>query len=305
MRDLPQDRYDALKAEIKNHDVPKLIVSALVKQLGFVIPLEGGMDGALLQRVNIFKLFIKQYNTVLRLAQGVSYVTSPDISYLDVTSIFTLIRSCHERYLSFWFLSTPVDLWGGAPEQELHFRWLCFRHGGYVDELKTFGMTGRLQDISQLEEYIRKVRLAKSDILGEIRTHPIFSKLGAEAKAAIEYDGAWKIGRNGPLSWSELAKLSPLNSGLAQREYFTMCLYTHTGYRGIELDGGFRGSINDGLVYLYTVASMFVFELDALIPGAGQELTDRELAIVRELREVGMHWLALPPISERTLNQSV
>ncbi|MDE1905843.1 MAG: hypothetical protein KGH75_05275 [Rhodospirillales bacterium] len=80
MRALTADVFVATKGDIQNQDVPELLQAALFKQLHFVMPHEEKMhrqknlrDGVLIMRINFYKAFFKQFNTILILANGVSY----------------------------------------------------------------------------------------------------------------------------------------------------------------------------------------------------------------------------------------
>lgn len=179
MRALTTDVFVATKDNIQNQDVPELLQAALFKQLHFVMPHEEKMhrrknqsDGALIMRINFYKAFFKQFNTILTLAKSISFVFDQGTKYLDITSIFTLIRSCHERYLSFWLLGHSLGCWRVTSEEELHFRWLCFRHSGIIDEQKTFRFLSRIRDISTMSQNRQKQAGEGNKIFNEIGNPP-------------------------------------------------------------------------------------------------------------------------------------
>jgi hypothetical protein len=298
--------FETAKGDIQNQEVPRLLQAALFKQLRFVTRceekirlLDSKNDGAIIMRINLYKAFFKQFNTILVMAKGTSYIVDQKTKYLDITSIFTLIRACHERYLTFWHLGTPLGCWPVTPDQELHFRWLCFRLSGIVEEQQTFRLLGRLRDVSSVSKELREQEGARRQIFREIKVHPIFSFLDAHTKSQIEKYGSWRIGHQGVMSWTDLARFSPLHSTMGQYEYFIMGLYAHPTFRGIALDGTHNGNnINNDLAYLYSIAAMFICDADDVFPGSDENLTVKELAIILELRDIAIKWLALPPLGD-------
>lgn len=135
-------------------------------------------------------------------------------------------------------------------------------------------------------------------MLEKIRNHSIFRVLDNETRLKIEKHGAWRIGAKGEMSWSQLGNLSPIHSATAQYEYHMMGQYAHPTYRGIAIDGNNNVlNINNDLAFLYSIAAMFIAEMTEIIPDSDKDFTVRELTIVRELKEIAMNSIPLPPIN--------
>lgn len=298
MRGLPQDVYEKLVSEIQNAEVPSLLMSALLKQDMFVRNIGETLDENAKAKASLFTLFVQQFNTIISLSHKTLCIVDNDISFLDVTSIFTLVRSCHERYLAFWHLNTALCFWDVTPEQELNFRWLCFKHGGLVDEQRSFEMTARLRDLTNMSKTLESFKAARRKLFDHIRAHSIFAALDQRSREDIELYGNWRIGRRGSLSWRELVQLSPLYNQLGQYEYFQLNQHAHTSYRGLSLVNKFHENINDGLAYLYTLAALFSYDLDAMVPGSDVNLTNQELAIIHEFKLIATEWMKLPVLDE-------
>ncbi|MED5544911.1 MAG: hypothetical protein VYD90_06655 [Pseudomonadota bacterium] len=248
MRGLPQGVYEKLVSEIQNAEVPGLLMSALLKQDVFVRDIANTLDEKAKSKAILFTLFAQQFNTIISLSQKTSCVVDENISFLDITSIFTLVRSCHERYLSFWHLNTALCVWDVTPEQELNFRWLCFKHGGLVDEQRSFEMTARLRDLTNMSKTLESFKAERRKLFDDIRAHSIFAALDQRSREDIERYGNWRIGPRGSMSWRELVQLSPLYNRLGQYEYFQLNQHAHTCYRGLSLVNKFHDDINNGLV---------------------------------------------------------
>ncbi|MDE1905844.1 MAG: hypothetical protein KGH75_05280 [Rhodospirillales bacterium] len=202
--------------------------------------------------------------------------------------------------MSFWLLGCSLGCWRVTPEEELHFRWLCFLHSGIVDEQKTFNFLRRIRNASAISENLQKRAGKRRKIFNEINEHPIFNLLNKDTQSAIQNYGAWRIGPKGEMSWADLARFSPLHSAMGQYEYFNMGQYSHPSHRGVAMDGMHDSrNINNDLASLYVITAMFIHDMDRSFPGSDEKFTIKELAIITELREIATEWCKLPPLRER------
>jgi hypothetical protein len=296
MRKLTSDVYETQKAKITNEDVPGLFGSMFSKQAAIVFERRRTFDLADAAKADLFAIFVRQYHTILDLAGPRAGARNAPTTRPDITSIHVLIRSCHERYLAFWYLASEGIFSDASREEEATFKWLCYYHGGIVDTVRRNSLRSRLVDTSALADSIKSEVQARRKIFQEIRHHRIFNRLDEGTQRAIEHHGAWRIGNAEALSWRQLAEISPLNSAFAQYEYHLMSLYAHAGYAGIKADQQNDADIPGLLAYLYVLAACYISTLDSIVPGSDANFTSRELACFQELLDVAESWVALPPL---------
>ncbi len=297
MKKLTVEAYEKLKAEIQNREVPSLFHSMLFKQ-AYEIYRQPDTNDAQTTLFNLFNLFFRQYNTILVLANKIEHINHPGTRYLDTTSIHALIRCCHERFLALWYLATPGIFPQILSEEEAEFKFLCFLHGGLVDSAENIRFRSRLVDTSSLTPHIDQQIIYRHDTFEKIKRHPIFNELENEAKIGIEKYGAWRIAGRKILSWNGLARISPLNSSMAQYEYHTTSLYTHPGYAGLASDIQHDQNIDGLLAYLYVIAASNIKVIDKIFPESAGNFSDREIACLSEFLDIAQSWLQLPPLPE-------
>ena len=296
MKKLTPDSYEALRSQIHNKEVPNLFHSMLLKQSANISTQEAELDKRASTLIDLFNMFFRQYNTILVLSKKVSHVGYPDTHYLDTTSINTLIRSCHERFLALWYLSCHGLFNRTTSDKEKEFKWLCFYHGGLMDSIRNMRYRSKLVDTSQVMQTHEFDKKAREATLTKIKSHPIFLRLEEKAKLEIEQLGAWRIVGKKSASWTELARKSPLNSAMAQYEYHTMSMYTHPSEAGLAADAMHDGNIDGLLAYLYALSALYITTIDEIFPFSTDTFTPRELACVTEILEIAKDWLALPPL---------
>lgn len=296
MRTLPLAIYEAQKAKIRNDEVSNLFHSMLKKQAAVIFEHRRTFDDALSAKADLFNLFFRQYNTVIVLSQKVAHIGSPDARYVDATSISILVRSCHERFLAFWYLAEGRLFPEATLEEEAKFKWLCYYHGGLVDAERSNRLRARLVDTTAQVDVVTNITRRKVDAFKEIKNSQIFAKLEPKAQEAIERYGAWRIENRKSLSWSQLARLAPIKGAIAEFEYHRMSLYAHTGLAGLEEDKRSGGTQDELLAYLYVLAACMMFSLDTILPDSDIRFSQRELACVHEFREIARSWISLTPL---------
>lgn len=297
MKKLTSEIYETLKSEIRNNEVPDLFHKMLFKQ-GAEIYKKKLASKAQTNLYNLFNLFFRQYNTILVIAKKIEHINHPETYYLDITSVHALIRCCHERFLALWYLATPGIFPQLSSIDEFDFKFLCFYHGGLVDSLQNIKLKSKLVDTNNLNNIINNQIDDRANTFLKIKKYPIFNELEAETKKSIEKYGAWRVADKKILSWNELARISPLNSAMAQYEYQTTSLYTHPGYAGLSADILHDQNIDGLLAYLYVLAASYIKVMDNILPKSSEEFTSRELACLTEFLEISESWMEIPPIPE-------
>jgi len=298
MRTLTPDIYKTQKSQIRDGELPHLFHSMLKKQAAVIFERQRMFDDALSAKADLFNLFFRQYNTILVLEQKVAHIDSPGARYIDITSVNVLIRSCHERFLAFWYLAEGRLFPDATPEEEAKFKWLCYYHGGLVDAERNNLLRARLVDVTAQAGAMAGNATRKRDVLKEIKNSQVFKQLEPKTQEAIERYGAWRIGNRKLLSWNGLARLSPIKGAIAEFEYHRMSLYAHTGFAGLEEDKRNNGSPDGLLAYLYVLAACLIFSLDSVLPDSDIHFTSRELACAQEFREIAQSWINLPPLED-------
>lgn len=297
MKSLPADQYESLKSTIKNAEVPGIFRSILKKQAHSVAS-NLVISAEVSTQINLFDSFRRQYETVLILASQDKATNYGGRECIDVTSIYSLIRGCHERFLALWYLSKSGAFPSATPEEEASFKHRCFLHGGFIDAQKNMKLRSHLIGISNLSKTLDREKSERLANLQNIEDSKIFHSLADKVKEKIVKFGAWRIWEGAELSWWALATKSPLNSAMAQYEYHTTSMCIHPSNAGMYADAQHDRSQDGLLAYLYVLAAFSARALYYISPSTGAIISDKEWACIKEFIDIGEGWISLPPVPE-------
>ena len=258
MKKLPENIYKLAIEKITNNQVPYLFSSVLEKTHKEIDSIENGLSSQALTRLKLFGMFEKQYNTILRISEKLTYVNKDNEVYLDIKSINVLIRAAHELFLTFGYLVESGHISGVTPEQEIEFKYLCYEHGGRVDIIKSYENKKTVLPYNFYEDQINFAKKNRADILEKIKKHVAFSKLTNDVKKSIEDFGAWRISKSKSLSWNELSHLTKMGKSWAKSEYHHMSIHAHSGFAAILLEKDHNQDTHGLLTHLYIIAALFV-----------------------------------------------
>jgi hypothetical protein len=282
---LTEEEYKKYIDEIQNDEVPKVLFSVLGKVHNYLESIANSMNEEHVLKHGMFKLFFKQYNTVLSLSKRTSYVYKPDCDYLDIKSINILIRSMHELYLTYQYLSTNGSFGDMDKEGEVKFKYLAYKYSGEVDSKRTFDLYKEQK--YKPEDYQLRYDAAikrKNEVWKEIKATNIYKLLSKEQKNKIK-NGQWKIDSSKVLSWSDLLEYTPLSKKYGVVEYHQLSQYAHMTYGSLLLEASHNYDVDGLLYHLYILASLFsisVMDSHGEVIEKENFLAKRELSLVYE-----------------------
>jgi len=254
---LTVEEFKRYTNEIQNDEVPSIMFSMLSKVHGHLEKAMSTMSEIEHSHYGMFKIFFKQYNTILVLTRGVNYLYSPEYSYVDIKSVYVLIRSCHELYLTFNYLVTQGIL-AENDLREIDFKFKCYSLSGMFDNERTFELTKNFEGQKRLYlQEIAGLREKKKNLLSEIEAHPIYAVLSDESKRLVG-SGRWRVGINGALSWNDLLQYTPLAKNYGQLEYHLMSMYAHSSHNSLLLEAQHDYNAEGILFHLYILSSLFM-----------------------------------------------
>ncbi|MCS0590695.1 DUF5677 domain-containing protein [Massilia norwichensis] len=267
--------------EIQNHEVPSIMFSMLSKVHGHLEKAMSKMSEIEVSHYGMFKVFFKQYNTILSITRGLNYLYSPEYSYIDIKSTYVLIRSCHELYLTFNYLVTHGVLTENDAG-EIEFKFKCYSLSGIFDNERTFELTKNFEGQKSIYlQEIAQVREKKRNLLSEIEASPIYATLSDESKRLIG-NGRWRVGVNGELSWNDLLQFTPLAKKYGQLEYHLLSMYAHSSHNSLLLEAQHDYNIEGILFHLYILSALF---MEAILRAHGLDFgffPKREEALITE-----------------------
>jgi len=282
MQKPPQAIFNKLKDEISNDEVPVLMASALTTIDRYIDTLGDEVSGSIINLCNLIRLFTMQFNTIRTLAEDLSYVERPQRTYQDIKSINVLIRSAHESLLTFGYLSSWFVFSEDLPREEVQFKYLCYRHGGTVDQEKNLNFEKHRLKSDFFKEQQAEARAQRKAAFAELSKHPIYASLPDEIKARIRA-GDWRIGPDRILSWNALATYSELPKEWAVAEYHKLSIYAHAGYYATCFASAGKPDIHGTLMHLYIVAAYFAALFQTRVTGDTLQFSDREAVIINEM----------------------
>jgi len=269
---LTEEEYKKHIDSIKNNEVPEVIFSVLSKVHKYLESIEDSMNEEKILKHGMFKLFFKQYNTVLFLSKGTKYVYKPDHNYLDIKSINILIRSIHELYLTHQYLSTNESFGDIDKNGETEFKHLAYKYSGEIDSKRTFNLYKdyKCKPDGYQQGYDAAIK-RKNEIWKEITATTIYKKLPKKQKYKLK-SGQWKIDLSKVLSWSDLLKYTPISRKYGIVEYHHLSQYAHMTYGSLVLEANHNYDIDGLLSHLYILASLFSIS----VVGSHGEVIDKE-----------------------------
>lgn len=278
-----KEEYIKLVESIHNSEVAEIISNVLSKVHS---QLESNIDNMTkkeLIQYDMFKLFFKQYNTTLVLSNKVNYVFQNQDSYIDLKSIYNIIRSLHELYLTYHYLFlgkhfSCVDL-----SDELDFKYLLYQYSGIKDSIKAFNYVKNSNLYSDNHKNRHEEDILKAEnLLIEIRKHQIYLKLPQKVKDDIK-QGNWKVNNHKKLSWSDMLLNTHILKNYGVMEYSILSQYAHTSYHSIMLERTHDYNLDGLLCHLYILASVFAASISDTLNLRLNDCTllkKRELALV-------------------------
>ena len=287
---LTEEEYKIHINDISNEEVPEVLFSVLSKVHGYLESISLLMNDQQVYKYSMFKVFYKQYNTVLALSKRSEYVFNPQASYMDIKSINILIRSMHEMYLLYTYLCSTGFFIGAGKCEELEFKSLAYQYSGENDNVRTFKLIKEIEHNGVFDESAEANAIErKSVIWSKILENDIYKSLPKKVKLELK-KGNWKISSKGTLSWADLAKYSHLSKTYGVFEYHNMSLYAHSTFSSLQLEAGHDEDVDGLLCHCYILASVFSISVlgsfDKTIDRDGL-ISKRELALVYEFYGMG------------------
>ncbi|EMA8136138.1 TPA: hypothetical protein ACJCGJ_000974 [Klebsiella pneumoniae] len=282
---MTQEEYEKLTNSISNEEVAGVMFDSLLK---IHMKLEGTVEKMTSPeewKYGLFKSFFKLYNTTLRLSESSSYVFRPDVTYTDIKAINIQIRSCHELYLLFQYITTNTI--SDGKHDEIQFKYECYRLSGALDSKRTY------EKIKMAPDYIDLYKKEIGPVLSEIsesrkfiRNSPVYNLLKNEIKTSV-CNGYWRISAEKKLSWNDLLEYTPMPREYGSFEYHVLSMYAHSSLTALKLEANHDYDMIGTLSHLYKLSALMclttlnAFNIDLSI------LTDREIALIIDLRSMG------------------
>lgn len=278
-----EEEYLEIVGSIKNEEVAEIMFEALCELHRHLEAGSLSMTDAESGSYDLFKAFFKMYNTIYHLSNKIPYFYRPDIEYIDLRSIYALIRSCHEIYLTYTYINASIIAGGGEEERE--FKYSAYRLSGALDSkqiytrIKDFeGYKDRYeQDFPEIDEDIRTCRRAVSK-------SPIYKLLDEKIKKAV-HSGHWKVTKKSKLGWSDLLDCTPMPRVYGEFEYKILSLYAHSSHASLQLEAQHDYDMICALAHLYKLAA-FMCTTTVLTFGL-PELDKRTRALINDLAVMG------------------
>jgi hypothetical protein len=274
--------FNQLKDEISNDEVPLLMASALTKIDNYIDTLGDEVPAFIINLCNLIRMFTMQFNTIRTLTEDLAYVERPRRTYQDIKSINVLIRSAHESLLTFGYLSSWFVFSEDLRRDEARFKYLCYRHGGEVDQERNVDLRKHRFKSDLLKEQQVAAQAQRKVAFAELSNHPIYASLPGQLKARIK-DGEWRVGPDRILSWNALSTYAELPKEWAVAEYHHLSVYAHAGYQATRYVSAGRHDIHGLLMHLYIVAAYFIALFQTRITRDGLQFSDREAVIINEM----------------------
>lgn len=252
-----EEEYKEYINSISNEEVPEIIFNALSLIHRHLEENKEEMSEVKGLNYSIFKIFFKQYNTILSLSKSTRYIYLPKYNYIDIKSINILIRSAHELYLTYHhlFYSKVFPDFEGILEQE--FKIINYKLSGEVANKKSALLIKDFNGSYHLyEKSIVGIESRKKNLLEKINKNDIYKSLPKNIKNLIK-SGEWKINKEKKLSWTDLLENTPMSKKYGVFEYHSMSAYAHTTYSSLQLEAEHDHNIDGLLCHLYIVASLF------------------------------------------------
>lgn len=231
-----EEEYKKLIAEIPNSEVAEILFTVLSKVHNKLEHNLENMTEKELIQYDMFKLFFKQYNTTLVLSNKIDYIFESQISYIDLKSIYNLIRSLHELYLTYHYLFLGKHFISTDENEEHDFKYSVYKLSGLKDSIKSFKYIKdtSLYDSQHKEKHDQIIEEVKS-LLNDIKATKIYTELPAIVKKEINR-GNWKINKSKKMSWSDMLNNTHILKKYGVLEYSVLSQYAHTSYHSIMLE---------------------------------------------------------------------
>lgn len=278
-----EEEYIKLIADIPNSEVAEILFSVLFKIHNKLESNLANMSKKELIQYDMFKLFFKQYNTTLLLSNKVNYIFESQFSYIDLKSIYNLIRSLHELYLTYHYLFSGQHFISIDRNEEHSFKYNLYKLSGLKDSIKSFKYIKKtaLYNEQHKEKHDKTVEEIKN-LLNEIKATKIYNELSSEVKAEIN-GGNWKIDKSKKLSWSDMLNNTHIPKEYGVFEYSILSQYAHTSYHSIMLERTHDYNLDGLLCHFYILTSVFVASLSDTFKLNLDDytlITKRELALI-------------------------
>lgn len=228
--------------------------------------------------MKLLEIFHKQFNSIVTLSKQ---------NTLDIKSTNVLIRSSHELFLCFSYLSDGSHFNEEDIESVISFKFLCYMHAGFKDEEKYYKVTPNLPP-QLIEQVNRKKEILRNKIrktFGEIKSHYLYSKCCPAVQSMIK-KGKWRISPSKHLSWGDLSEHSLLLSDTAKAAYHILSSYAHSSYHSLELEANYNQDRLAILTHLFTITSLLLLKFIEIEELEYDFYSDVELAIILDCAKI-------------------
>jgi hypothetical protein len=231
----------------------------------------------------LFKAFFKMYNTIYHLSNEIPYFFKDHIKYIDIRSINIQIRSCHEIYLIYNYITATIIADGSVEERKLKYS--AYRLAGALDNkriynrIKNFdGYRERYEnEVLRIDREIRECRQL-------ISKNPVYKMLSGNIKNAVQ-NGQWKITKSTKLGWNDLLDGTPMPRAYGEFQYNTLSLYAHSSHASLELEAQHDYDMICALAYLYKLTALMC--MTTVTAFKLTELDKRTRALINDLAVMG------------------
>lgn len=282
--EITEEEIRSLADSISNEDVAEIMFDALEKVHRAI---EEKVDTLSIDEewtYGLFKSFFKTYNTIYHLSLGTSYVFRPHIKYIDIKTINTQIRSCHELYLTFQYITCSRIVDGSKEERD--FKYTCYRLAGALDNKRTYE---QIKDFSGYRElYEQQIGHVQEEIdvcRRKISKSRIYKLLSKNARDAVR-KGYWKVSAEGRLSWNDLLACTSMPKTYGVFEYNNLSLYAHSSHASLQLEAQHDYNMIGALAHIYKLCAFMCYSTIAAFE-LGSPLDKRTFALVIDLGRMG------------------
>ncbi|WP_454838363.1 DUF5677 domain-containing protein [Pseudomonas mohnii] len=280
---MTEEEYIEIINSIKNEDVAGIMFEALLKLHDQLELRQHAMTEADRWIYCLFKAFFKMYNTIYHLSNEIPYFFRPHIKYIDIRSINTQIRSCHEIYLTYNYITATIIADGGIEERELKYN--AYRLAGALDNKRIYNRIKNFDgyrerydnEIIRIDSEIRECRQA-------ISKNSVYKLLDENIKSAVQ-KGHWKVTKSTKLGWSDLLDGTPMPRTYGEFEYNILSLYTHSSHASLELEAQHDYDMICALAHLYKLTALMC--MTTTIAFKLTELDKRTRALINDLAVMG------------------
>ncbi|MCG3704330.1 hypothetical protein L5F68_08285 [Aliarcobacter butzleri] len=287
MIELTESEYREYTKDIENEEVEEILFSILEKiniKLCFIENYINDDEELEILKINFFKIFFKQFNTIIILLSKTKYKYNLKFEYTDIKSIYILIRSVHELYLTFQYIFNS-KYFNVSKEEETNFKYLLYKYCGEKDNIKAFHNKKNITGLNdEQEQALVKYEKASEKMFSLISSNKIYHTLSKTIKKKIQNGISWKINKEKELTWTELLENTYMSTEYGKGYYAVLCQYSHTTYNSITLELNHNYDKLGVLYHLSLITSLIVKEyINISFDGNIVKITEDDIISKREL----------------------